>query len=420
MRLLKQDRDGALVMKEFFESNIPAYVVLSHTWGAKNDEVTFTDFIGGIWRTKPGAAKLLFCAKQAARDGYLYFWIDSCCINKANHTELSEAINSMFRWYRDAKRCYVYLSDVPPPSENPLWQSAFDRSLWFTRGWTLQELLAPQDVVFFSTENGTEDSEILGCKDTLRDDIHDITGIPVEALQSNDFSEFSLHERMSWAERRNTTRPEDRAYCLIGILGISMGLRYGERDKEWERLTHKVNELSTNPQSARRLSSNSSPKVYMRRFIVITAIFALLVAWISNHFSLPIPSPLSSTPPPLPSSSAIFAIIGRTGAGKSTFIKALGARDSKGRYPQASDQLEPCTGDITFYKFSIHDTEAYIIDTPGFGDGNMSDTRVMMDIFDELNKLSLEGNKIRLIYLYDISLSKFDIEAHKVWSNPLA
>jgi hypothetical protein len=124
-----------------------------NTWG-DDAEVTFEDLKDGSGKTKNGYKKLRFCGQQAARDGLQYFWVDTCCINKSNSTELSEAINSMFRWYRKAAICYVYLADVwtkdqIDPSLKP-WEAAFGNSRWFTRGWTLQELIAPPLVELFS------------------------------------------------------------------------------------------------------------------------------------------------------------------------------------------------------------------------------------------------------------------------------
>ncbi|KAF1997056.1 HET-domain-containing protein, partial [Amniculicola lignicola CBS 123094] len=151
-------------------------------------------------------------------------------INKSSSVELSEAINSMFRWYHDAAKCYVYLSDVSVGvsvgsdlSSQRTWKPAFQNSRWFTRGWTLQELVAPTSVEFFSA-----DGERLGDKVSLVEEIHEITGICVQALQGRALSEFSLHERMSWAERRETTREEDAAYCLLGIFDIHIPPIYGE------------------------------------------------------------------------------------------------------------------------------------------------------------------------------------------------
>jgi hypothetical protein len=145
MRLLLQGGTGEFSFREFRDDEIPAYAILSHTWLAAQDgkEPTYEDLINGTGRGKLGYEKIQFC-EQARRDGLQYFWVDTCCINKANHAELQYAINSMFRWYRNATRCYVYLSDVssPPLYTSPefipqSWDSDFWKSRWFTRGWTL-------------------------------------------------------------------------------------------------------------------------------------------------------------------------------------------------------------------------------------------------------------------------------------------
>jgi hypothetical protein len=156
--------------------------------------------------------------------------------------ELTAAINSMFRWYRKAARCYVYLSDVSIQNEglheqvNPAWEVAFRKSRWFTRGWTLQELIAPALVDFYSFEG-----ERLGNKLSLEAMIHDITGIARNALQGSALSNFSIDERRSWAERRNTTIEEDEVYSLLGIFDVSMTLIYGEgKDKASRRLEEEI------------------------------------------------------------------------------------------------------------------------------------------------------------------------------------
>ncbi|PMD58824.1 heterokaryon incompatibility [Hyaloscypha bicolor E] len=113
MRLLAYNNDGEFSLAEFFDDDIPEYAILSHRWGA--EEVTFKDVIDGTGKRKAGYGKIRFCGEQARRDGLQYFWVDTCCIDKSNNTELAEAINSMFRWYQDATRCYVYLSDVSRP-----------------------------------------------------------------------------------------------------------------------------------------------------------------------------------------------------------------------------------------------------------------------------------------------------------------
>ncbi len=172
-----------------------------------------------------------------------YFWIDTCCIDKSSSAELQEAITSMFRWYHNATRCYVYLSDVSvgdcDASGRQLpWESTFRASRWFTRGWTLQELLAPDSVEFFSQEG-----KRLGDKRSLEQQIHEITRIAVQALHGTPLSQFSINERFQWAEQRQTTREEDWAYSLLGIFDISIPLMYGEGKKNAvNRLTKEIYE----------------------------------------------------------------------------------------------------------------------------------------------------------------------------------
>jgi hypothetical protein len=241
MRLLQSDSDGNLRLTEFFEDDIPKYAILSHRWGA--EEVTFRDLTDGTSKVKAGYVKIQFCGEQARRDGLEYFWVDTCCIDKSSSAELSEAINSMFRWYQKAARCYVYLSDVSirkrkasDTSPEWTWESAFRASKWFTRGWTLQELLAPRSVEFFSREGYG-----LGNKKTLEQQIHEITGIPATALREHPLSHFDVDERFSWARNRQTTRGEDKAYSLFGIFDVQMPLLYGEGEvKAFRRLREAI------------------------------------------------------------------------------------------------------------------------------------------------------------------------------------
>jgi hypothetical protein len=244
MRLLQRADDGGLSLtNDLGDDGIPRrYAILSHTW-IHGEEVTFNDFIGGAGREKAGYKKIRFCGEQAARDGIRFFWIDTCCIDKSNHVELQYAVNSMFRYYRNAAKCYVYLPDVsqqPSDSDQTLphpWESAFLRSRWFTRGWTLQELLAPKNVEFFS-----ENDEHLGSKMSLERQIREATGIPVKALRGETpLSEFSVVERISWAEKRETKYPEDKAYSLLGLLGVFMPLNYGEGEgNAFRRLRNEI------------------------------------------------------------------------------------------------------------------------------------------------------------------------------------
>jgi hypothetical protein len=225
-----------LELVSFDHESPPPYAILSHTWCM--EEVTYNDILEGGGKHKTGWDKIRFCAQQAKRDGLDYFWVDACCIDKSNNTELSRAINSMFRWYRNAKKCYVYLSDVKYSTltdDRDLsrrWHPALRHSKWFTRGWTLQDLLAPALVAFYSMEG-----ELLGDKHSLKDTIHEITGIPILALLGTPLPNFSVTERFSWVANRHTTREEDAVYCLLGIMGVFMPLIYGEgREQAMRRL----------------------------------------------------------------------------------------------------------------------------------------------------------------------------------------
>ena len=167
MCLLKFGSRGELSLTKDLIEDIPSYAILSHTWGADDEEVTFNDLKDRSGKSKAGYAKIQFCGEQARIDGLQYIWVDTCCIDKANHAELSEAIASMFRWYRNAIKCYVYLSDVLVHNDDNtqtqcMWESEFRNSRWFTRGWTLQELIASASVEFFSQER-----KHLGNKTTL-------------------------------------------------------------------------------------------------------------------------------------------------------------------------------------------------------------------------------------------------------------
>jgi tetratricopeptide (TPR) repeat protein len=219
MRLLHAREDGKFSLAEYLGEQIPPYAILSHTWGEDHEEVSFKDLTESKGTEKTGYKKLQFCGTQAAKDGLEFFWIDTCCIDKSSSAELTEAINSMFRWYSDAAMCYVYLSDVSTGN-----QPSLHTSRWFTRGWTLQELLAPATVEFFSAEGN-----LLGDKVSMMDQICNITRIPAAALQGDlDPNTFTVDERLSWAENRITKRSEDAAYSLLGLFGVHLPLIYGE------------------------------------------------------------------------------------------------------------------------------------------------------------------------------------------------
>jgi hypothetical protein len=225
MHLLKANADSNFSLTWFTPGEIPHYAILSHRWDADDQEVTFQDLKNGKASHKKGYRKIQFCGEQAKKDRLQYFWIDSCCIDRMNFTELSTAINSMFRWYQKAAKCYVYLSDVSTGERSQLTESesAFRQSKWFTRGWTLQELLAPTSVEFFSQEGIR-----IGDKRSLELQIQQVTGIPVQTLQGEPLSKISIEKRISWMANRETTIEEDIVYSLLGVFDIHMPLIYGE------------------------------------------------------------------------------------------------------------------------------------------------------------------------------------------------
>ena len=227
MRLLHFDARGKLIVIDFRGKPIPPYAILSHRWS--DSEILIEDISNANYKGKEeGYQKLKFCAEQAAQDGLQHFWIDTCCIDRWDSNERSKAINSMFQWYQNAARCYVFLSDVSLLGATETaacsgWEALFRQSKWFTRGWTLQELIAPMSVEFFSREG-----QRIGDKTSLEQLIHDITNIPLAALRNCPLDQFSTSERRRWVENRRTTEGEDIVYCLLGILGVSMPTTYGE------------------------------------------------------------------------------------------------------------------------------------------------------------------------------------------------
>ena len=223
-----------LSLHEFADSEIPKYAILSHRWG--RDEVSFQDMQNGKAQGRAGYSKIQGCGAQAAADGCDYFWVDTCCIDKSSSAELSEAINSMYRWYQKAERCYAYLSDVQADGDHFGEQSPFRKSKWFTRGWTLQELIAPRTMEFYG-----EKWVHLGKKSSLGKLIEEITGVDLEILQGKtELGSVSIARRMSWAAKRKTTRVEDTAYSLMGIFDVNMPLLYGEGDKAFIRLQQEI------------------------------------------------------------------------------------------------------------------------------------------------------------------------------------
>ncbi|KAI0440789.1 HET-domain-containing protein [Xylaria telfairii] len=229
MRLLNTT---TFTLETFIGIITPPYAILLHTWD--KDEVLFED----RWRRKSGAAKVLDSAKKAAKDGFKYIWIDTCCIDKSSSSELSGAINSMYQWYKKSAICYAYLSDMCALNEVAEEKVTLKQSRWFRRGWT--ELVAPEEVEFF---NATWDS--IGTRGSLAKAISSNIRIDTSQLEAGpnrpELGSFSVYTKMTSAYQRETTRPEDRAYSLMGLFEVNMPLLYGEgSSKAFERLQGEI------------------------------------------------------------------------------------------------------------------------------------------------------------------------------------
>ncbi|CAH0021202.1 unnamed protein product [Clonostachys rhizophaga] len=242
MRLLNTT---SLEVKEF-NNPIPSYGILSHTW--EEDEVLFQDVMNGVCELKKGYQKIVGFCRKAKECDLEWVWIDTLCIDKSSSAELSEAINSMYKWYKASTVCFAYLSDVRMKDEaesgsvsasgaanKPFTFSEASRSRWFTRGWTLQELIAPKYVEFY-----THSWEEIGTKSSMVGMLAKRTGIPEDVLRGGSPLVHNVAERMSWASKRQTTREEDMAYCLLGLFGINMPLLYGEGVKAFYRLQEQI------------------------------------------------------------------------------------------------------------------------------------------------------------------------------------
>lgn len=235
MRLLNTSTYG---FEEFSDRPIPYYALLSHRWEKRESSYQSYNLRQG--NDGPGVRKIVhFCDfAKAQQPPYRYVWVDTCCINKQDNTELTVSINSMYGWYQNARARFVYLRDLPPKDEahKKERRDAFCNSVWCQRGWTLQELLAPPRVVFCD-----RNWEVYGCKARLSKEIEGITGIAKPFLDGTyKPGQASMAMRMSWASIRQTTKPEDMAYCLLAVFDMSMPLLYGEKKKAFMRLQEEI------------------------------------------------------------------------------------------------------------------------------------------------------------------------------------
>ena len=252
MRLLNTE---TLEFEEFVDLPEEPYAILSHRWGA--EEVSYKEYrkTRALVKGRSGYKKIVKFCEIAQQRGYRLAWVDTCCIDKRSSAELSEAINSMYRWYGESAECFVWLEDY---EVSGLDKTALAQCKWFTRGWTLQELLAPSCCTFFSAswdvvghkhgsknhndtcvcQQGRGNRE---CGTDITPDLARITSINLLCLTSRDFIPYvSAAERMSWASNRVTTRLEDRAYSLLGLFQINMPLLYGEGTKAFRRLQEEI------------------------------------------------------------------------------------------------------------------------------------------------------------------------------------
>lgn len=230
MRLLNTQ---TMQFKQFYDAKVPEYVILSHRW-EEAGEVEFADFVNLTVAQRKAVPKVGQFCHLARAHRWPWVWIDTCCIDKRSTVELTEAINSMYRWYKQARRCYVYFNDVKWDRDSPDdGREQLKRSEWFTRGWTLQELLAPRFLECYD-----KDWKRIGSRDDLINDISTITGISYAHLR--DHRSACVAVKMSWAAKRRTSRIEDVAYCLLGLFGICMPMLYGEGWNAFLRLQRKI------------------------------------------------------------------------------------------------------------------------------------------------------------------------------------
>ena len=223
---------------EEFTGDFPKYAILSHTWG--DEEVSFQLFQTPQRQSRASFTKIKqFCA-LAARQNLEYAWVDTCCIDKSSSAELSEAINSMYSWYEKSECCMVYLSDmhrcltiIDEFERSEAEYKVFQACRWFRRGWCLQELLAPESVIFYD-----QDWNKMGTRFSMAQLISRESRIKASHLIDPELA--SVAQKMSWAAHRQTTRTEDEAYCLLGLFGVNMPLLYGEGSNAFKRLQQEI------------------------------------------------------------------------------------------------------------------------------------------------------------------------------------
>ncbi|KAK6413718.1 hypothetical protein LTR95_017828, partial [Oleoguttula sp. CCFEE 5521] len=259
MRLLNVESP---TFAEFLDDERPAYVIASHRW-VEDNEATFQD-VKDCRNTSGGGYQKVKAFAEYVKSYIVHIrwlWIDTCCINKESAAELSEAINSMFDWYQNAELCIAYLADVATAED----MRGFENSEWFKRGWTLQELLAPQIVVFVTAAwqvighkgSASGSNPVLSVGRELGDTTARVTDLPAEVLLNYDASaSLSDEGKLRWMDGRTTTRPEDMSYALFGILDVRLPAIYGEKGigarQRLEAAIHQRNILAAQQAEERR------------------------------------------------------------------------------------------------------------------------------------------------------------------------
>jgi Heterokaryon incompatibility protein (HET) len=235
MRLL---HTSELRLQHFDEDELPQYAILSHTW--EDEELSFQQTSSGNFSHCPGFTKVKRSC-DTIKDDYEWIWIDTCCINKESSAELTQAISSMYSWYERADECFVYLADFMYVEDS---LDDLKHCRWFTRGWTLQELLAPEHIVFWD-----RCWVPFGTKSQLYKHLSTITGIPNAVLLGTTHpKDCNVGQRMSWVSARKTKRSEDIAYCLLGIFDVNIVPIYGEGPfKAFMRLQEQILKRWTDP-----------------------------------------------------------------------------------------------------------------------------------------------------------------------------
>ncbi|KAL9032683.1 MAG: hypothetical protein Q9180_006361 [Flavoplaca navasiana] len=241
IRLLNAE---SLTLQQFKEEDCPPYAILSHRWAEDpSNEVVYDDMSkfeefrhSSVWKKAKSAAKIVEACQRVLELESKYLWVDTVCIKQDNLMEMSTAINSMYRLYHDAEICIAYLYDYPTSEVQ-----TFSQSDWFTRGWTLQELVAPEVVKFFD-----KNWDYIGETGDLAAELTQRTGVHKKFWTSNAPVNYaSVSERMSWMAGRKTTVPEDIAYCMLGLFGVNMPLLYGEgKERAFLRLQEEIMKYS--------------------------------------------------------------------------------------------------------------------------------------------------------------------------------